>query len=70
MTRWNNNPKTVVVTYAAHAVGSLGLGGRSDEEGKRASPVAGLVMALVVPLAAPLIQLVIVNPFAGARVAA
>jgi heat shock protein HtpX len=46
-----------VVTYAAHAVGFLGLGGRSDEEGEHASPLAGLLMMLVAPLAATLIQM-------------
>lgn len=48
---------TGVITYAAHAVGFLGLGGRSDEDGHHASPMAGIAMMLIAPLAATLIQL-------------
>ena len=47
---------TGVITYAAHAVGFLGMGSR-DEDGEHASPVAGILMMLVAPLAATLIQL-------------
>lgn len=48
---------TGVITYAAHAVGFLGMGGHQDDEGEHASPFAGLLMMLVAPLAATLIQL-------------
>lgn len=47
---------TGVITYAAHAVGFLGMGSR-DEDGEHASPVTGILMMLVAPLAATLIQL-------------
>jgi heat shock protein HtpX len=48
---------TGVITYAAHAVGFLGMGHHGDEDGEHASPFAGILMALVAPLAATLIQL-------------
>ena len=48
---------TGVITYAAHAVGFFGMGGQSDEDGEHGSPFAGILMALVAPLAATLIQL-------------
>jgi heat shock protein HtpX len=51
---------TGVITYAAHAIGFLGMGAtRSDEEGEGGSPFAGILMALVAPIAATLIQLAI-----------
>jgi heat shock protein HtpX len=48
---------TGVITYAAHAVGFLGMGSHSNEDGEQTSPFAGLLMMLVAPLAATLIQL-------------
>jgi heat shock protein HtpX len=48
---------TGVITYAAHAIGFMGMGSQSDEEGESASPFAGILMALVAPIAATLIQL-------------
>ncbi|MCC6850097.1 MAG: zinc metalloprotease HtpX [Deltaproteobacteria bacterium] len=48
---------TGVITYAAHAVGFLGMGSSQDDDGEHASPWSGLLMALVAPLAATLIQL-------------
>jgi heat shock protein HtpX len=48
---------TSVVTYAAHAVGFLGMGGHQNDEGESSSPVAGILMMLVAPIAATLIQL-------------
>ena len=46
-----------MITYAAHAVGFFGMGAHHDDDGEHASPAAGLLMALVAPLAATLIQL-------------
>jgi heat shock protein HtpX len=43
-----------LITYVAHAFGFLGLQGRDEEE---SSPAGGLLLALVAPLAATLIQL-------------
>jgi heat shock protein HtpX len=48
---------TGVITYAAHAIGFLGLGGHQNDEGESASPFAGILMALTAPIAATLIQL-------------
>src|SRR6185436_19206476 len=48
---------TGAITYAAHAVGFLGMGGGRDEDGEHASPFAGLLMMIAAPLAATLIQL-------------
>jgi len=48
---------TGVITYAAHAIGFLGMGSHGDEEGEGGSPFAGILMALVAPIAATLIQL-------------
>jgi heat shock protein HtpX len=48
---------TSVVTYAAHAVGFLGMGGHQNDEGESSSAVAGILMMLVAPIAATLIQL-------------
>src|SRR5690606_24892039 len=49
---------TGVITYAAHAIGFLGMGATSgDEDGDGGSPFAGILMALVAPIAATLIQL-------------
>jgi heat shock protein HtpX len=47
------------ITYVANALsfGSLFGGGRSDEDGESSSPLTGLLVALVAPLAATLIQL-------------
>jgi heat shock protein HtpX len=47
---------TSVVTYAAHAVGFLGMGGHQNDE-ESSSPYAGILMMLVAPIAATLIQL-------------
>jgi heat shock protein HtpX len=49
---------TSVVTYLAHAVSFLGMfgGGRSDEEGE-GSGASSLLLALVAPIAATLVQL-------------
>jgi heat shock protein HtpX len=44
-----------LVTYVAHAFGFLGLHGRDEEE--HGSPAGGLLLALVAPFAATLIQL-------------
>jgi len=44
-----------LVTYVAHAFGFLGAHGRDEEE--HGSPVNGLLLALVAPFAATLIQL-------------
>lgn len=47
-----------VITYAAHAVGFMGMGAsHGDDESEGASPFAGILMALVAPIAATLIQL-------------
>jgi heat shock protein HtpX len=48
---------TGVITYAAHAVGFLGMGSSNDEDGGDTSPLAGILMMLVAPIAATLIQL-------------
>ena len=48
---------TGVITYAAHAVGFFGMGSHGDKDGAHASPFAGILMALVAPLAATIIQL-------------
>ena len=48
---------TGVITYAAHTIGFLGMGGHQDEDGDQGSPYAGLLMMLVAPIAATLIQL-------------
>ena len=48
---------TGVITYAAHAAGFLGMGGHQNEDGEGSSPFAGLLMMLVAPIAATLIQL-------------
>lgn len=49
---------TGVITYAAHAIGFMGMGAsHGDEEGEGASPFGGILMALVAPIAATLIQL-------------
>lgn len=48
---------TGVITYAAHAVGFLGMGGQQSDDEGHASPLAGILMMLVAPLAATLIQL-------------
>jgi heat shock protein HtpX len=46
------------IGYAAHALAFVGLGSRSaDDEDGHASPLAGLAMMLVAPIAATLIQL-------------
>lgn len=46
---------TSVITYVAHAVGFLGGAARDDEEDS--SAVGGLLLALVAPIAATLVQL-------------
>jgi heat shock protein HtpX len=48
---------TGVITYAAHAVGFLGMGSHHNDEGESSSPFAGILMALAAPIAATLIQL-------------
>ncbi|MCC6764796.1 MAG: zinc metalloprotease HtpX [Deltaproteobacteria bacterium] len=48
---------TGAITYAAHAAGFLGMGSPEDGDGEHASPWAGVLMALVAPLAATMIQL-------------
>lgn len=48
---------TGVITYAAHAVGFLGMGSHQNDDGEHASPMTGILMMLVAPLAATLIQL-------------
>jgi heat shock protein HtpX len=46
------------IGYAAHALGFLGLGARhSDDDGDHGSPLAGLALMLLAPIAATLIQL-------------
>ena len=45
-----------LVTYIAHAIGFLGVYGRDQEE-SRGSSIGGLVLAVVTPIAATLIQL-------------
>jgi heat shock protein HtpX len=46
------------IGYAAHALGFLGLGARhSDDEGAHGSPLAGIAVMLLAPIAAMLIQL-------------
>jgi heat shock protein HtpX len=45
------------IGYAAHALGFLGLGARQSEDDEHASPLAGLAMMLVAPIAATLVQL-------------
>lgn len=47
------------ITWIAHAVSFAGAfgGGQSDEEEEGASPLAGLALAIVAPLAATLVQL-------------
>ncbi len=46
-----------VITYAAHAIGFLGMGHSQSDDGEHASPFAGILMMLVAPIAATLIQL-------------
>jgi len=43
--------------YAAHALGFFGLGRSSDEDGEHHSPLAGLAIMLIAPIAGTLIQL-------------
>jgi heat shock protein HtpX len=45
------------ISYAAHALAFAGLGRSSDDEEGHGSPLAGLAMMLVAPIAATLIQL-------------
>ena len=45
------------ISYAAHALAFVGLGRSSDDEDGHGSPLAGLAMMLVAPIAATLIQL-------------
>ena len=48
---------TGVITYAAHAVGFFGMGNHSNDDGEHASPFTGILMAMIAPLAASIIQL-------------
>ena len=48
---------TGVITYAAHAVGFFGMGSHSNDDGEHASPFTGILMAMIAPLAASIIQL-------------
>jgi heat shock protein HtpX len=48
---------TGVITYAAHAVGFFGMGSHNSDEEGHSSPLAGILMMLVAPIAATLIQL-------------
>jgi heat shock protein HtpX len=45
------------IGYAAHAFGFLGLGARQSDDEEHSSPLAGLAMMLLAPIAATLIQL-------------
>jgi heat shock protein HtpX len=45
------------IGYAGHAFGFLGLGARQSDDEEHSSPLAGLAMMLLAPIAATLIQL-------------